>query len=302
VDAYKEAIKRFEELGDKRSTATSQERLGTTRMYQSRYSEALMLYEQARKIFETLNDMALVAGIWHKMGIVNRRTGYHQRGEETYKKALAIHVQQGNRSGEASVLNELGNLYDDMDRLEDAVVFYGRSGDIYAQLEDRLEEGKARSNTAIPLIRLKRYDQARRELERALQCKASLGDVAQPWKTWDILYHLELLTGNQETANAAKKKALQTYLSYRKAGGESQSPIAEIFRMVSDAIRQGRIASMIKDLPEILERNADPHTQNLIPKLQSILNGNRDQALVDTRKLLYMDAAELQFLLDELKS
>jgi tetratricopeptide (TPR) repeat protein len=59
---------------------------------------------------------------------------------------LAIEVQQQNRAGEAFTLGELGNLYDRMGRLEEAVTFFRQAADIYAQLQDKRYEGAALNN------------------------------------------------------------------------------------------------------------------------------------------------------------
>jgi tetratricopeptide (TPR) repeat protein len=82
-----------------------------------------------------------------------------------------------------------------MSRLEDAVTFCRQAANIYVKLQDLATEGRVRSNLANTLIKLQRYDEARRELQRAIECKQPYGHAAEPWTTWNILRNLEQATG-----------------------------------------------------------------------------------------------------------
>ena len=91
------------------------------------------------------------------------------------------------------------------------------------RLKDLANEGKVTKQPGHTLIKLRRYDEARQELQRAIECKKPYGHAAEPWKTWSILEDLERATGHTEAAQAARQQAIETYLAYRRAGGVSQS-------------------------------------------------------------------------------
>ena len=84
---------------------------------------------------------------------------------------------------------------------------------------------------------LHRYDDARQELQRAIECKQPFGHAAEPWKAW-ALHDLEQATGNASAAADAWQQAVQCYLAYR-AGGENHAPGARLFTLIAHAIRQG---------------------------------------------------------------
>jgi tetratricopeptide (TPR) repeat protein len=84
----------------------------------------LKIFAEARKTFESLCEPGSVATIWHQIGMVHKRVGQFDQAERAYRQALAIEVQQKNLADEARSLLELGNLYDQMGRLEEAVAFY----------------------------------------------------------------------------------------------------------------------------------------------------------------------------------
>ncbi len=121
-----------------------------------------------------------------------------------------------------------------------------------------ISEGRARNNLANTLIKLQRYDEARRELLRAIECNKPFGHAAEPWKMWDILHDLEQATGNPQAAAQARGQAIQSYLAYRRAGGENQNPGAKLCALVAQAIRQGKLMRRNKSWPKSQARLRNP--------------------------------------------
>jgi len=111
----------------------------------------------------------------------------------------------------------------------------------------------------------------------------------------------ERVAGNLEAAAEARRQAVQCYLDYRRAGGENQGPGAELYAMVRQAIEQGDTAQAGQLLAQLSGvADAPAWRKALVPKLQAILNGDRDSALAQDAALDYDDAAELQLLLESL--
>ncbi len=167
---------------------------------------------------------------------------------------------------------------------------------------DLRDEGIDRGNLARVLIKLGRYDEVRRELERAIKCFEPFGHAATPWKAWNMLHNLEREAGDPQAAAQARQQAVQTYLAYRRAGGESRLPGAQLCALVAQAIQQRNTTEAEQRLAQILSADPEPWAQALIPKLQAILQGSRDPALATEPNLDFRDAAELQLLLEALGS
>ena len=153
------------------------------------------------------------------------------------------------------------------------------------------------SNLADTLIKLQRYDEARTELLRAIECDKPYGHAAEPWKTFDNLRKLELATGNPQAAAAARQQAIAKYLAYRQAGGGEHEWAAQVCAMAIEAIKKGQI-------DEVRAQLADSATTEsgklFISRIQAILAGDRNPALAADPNLDYDDAAELQLLLARL--
>ena len=219
-----------------------------------------------------------------------------------YRRALEIEIQRKNLAGQASSLGQLGNLCKDcLHRPEEALVFYRQAADMYARLGDVRYEGVTRNNIAATLYQLKRYDEARQEVKRAIECMSQIGLAAVPWKSFGILHLIESAEGHTAAAKAAWQQARDAYLAYRRQGGYAQYNSGKLADQIADAVQQGKGEEMARELREIAETGrGDRPVAPTVLLLLAVLNGSRDPALADDPALSYDNAAELLFLMERL--
>lgn len=302
-DIYQQAINLSEKVDDIRSIAITKDHLATVRLNQSKFKDALAICEEVRDIFSQLREPKALAGSWHLTGSVYREMEKFELAEKAFQNALNINSMD-NAVGEADCLSGLGLLYTLWGKLERAAVFYRHAADIYTQLGDKRYEATARNNLANSLIQLQRYEEARNECQRAIECKKAFGHSAEPWKTWSILHNLEKACNDSTAAHAAKQQAIHCYCAYRRDGGENMNENRQLYEAVLQATRENNCEKLQKDLSEIEGlgdmRNMPGYLNHVIPKLIAILQGERNSALADDPELDYDDAAELLLLLEAL--
>ena len=298
--SHEEAGRHAEEIGDKRQVAVSKNQLGIVRLLQARYEDARKNFDESRRIFESLGEPRSVAAIWHQIGSMHSRAGEFEQAEHALRQSLSMSVQQKILIGEAGSLYELGILYHRWARLEEAVKCFRQSADISVRLKDQIREGVARTNMADTLIKLREYNEARRELLRAIKCTESYGHAAEAWNTWSILYELENISGNTEAAVEARLKAAASYLAYRRDGGQSITVGAKLCSLAAEAIKQGRASKLAEELADFSEGDVPQLSRVLLSKVEAILRGERNTALAEDSELEYHDIAELRLLLEDL--
>jgi tetratricopeptide (TPR) repeat protein len=298
--AYEDAIGLDEKRDALRDVAVGKGQLASVRKDQKRYADALQGYQQALALFQQLDEPGTVATIWHQIGMTHRMAGDFAQAEQAYRQSLSIESQRGNKAGEASSLDELGILYNYMGKLEDSVKYHRAAIDIRHRLGDLNAEGRSRNNVAIQLIKLQRYDEARPELLRAIECKQAFGHAAEPWKTWNILHDLEQASGNPLAAREARQQALAAFLAYRRDGGENHEGGGRLALMVGQAIQQGDTAEVEQQIGRNLQAPAWQN-KNFLHKLQAIIAGERDLSLAEDEGLRFDLAAELVLLLEGLQ-
>ncbi len=299
--AYEESIELDEARNDLRDVAVGKGQLGTVRMLQQRYADALSAWNEARKTFEQLGEPGSVAIAWHQIGSVYQEAQQYEAAEHAYQQSLKIKVQRGNREGESNTLDQLGLLYRRMGCAEDSVRFHRQAAEIRIELGDLIKEGRSRGNVANALLQLQRFDEARQEILRKIECDKPYGHAAQPWKTFSILHNLERAVGNASAAARARDDAVAAFLAYRRAGGENHEPGARLAALVAEAVTGGETADAAAQLAEFGASSDLPDwAEALVPVLQRILEGARDPALASTPGLYYTHTVEVQLLLEHL--
>lgn len=302
AQGYERAITLGEQRRDEREIAVNKGQLGTVRLLQRRFPEALAAYTGARDRFEALGEMGTVGIAWHQIGMTHQDAGDGDAAEDAYRRSLAIKVQRNDLPGQASTLTQLGNLYDFvLGRPEDAVTHYRQAADRFVALQDVAAEGVVHNNLADTLHRLGRRAEARREIERAIECQRGLGHAAEPWKSCSILAHIERDDGRVAEARQAHAQARDAYLAYRRDGGESQNPGGQLAAEIGRLLVAGDTTTASAQLQHLAGMGDPPAwLPPFVTALQALVAGQRSPSIADAPGLEYDDAAELLLLLETL--
>jgi tetratricopeptide (TPR) repeat protein len=186
-------------------------------------------------------------------------------------------------------------------RPEDDACLYRQAVDKHVQIEDTAGEGLVRSNLADALRQLGRYGEARQEIRRAIACGEAFGHAVESWKTWAILADIELAEGQQAAAAAARQKAIELFLVYRRDGGENHELGGRLCAAFTEAMLAGNFQEAAGMLAEWRSRpNLPADLPLLLDALEAILGGRRDPSLAQHPDLYYDDAAEILLLLEAL--
>lgn len=300
---YEEAIIKSGNLKDSRQVAAAKTNLALVLRKQKKYKDAISVYEEALAIFEKQNETATIAIVWHQIGIVHREAGDYESAEAAYRRSLEINIQNDNKRGKAHNLTALGVLYDDeLNRPEEAVTFFRQASDIYIEMGDLQWEGGVRNNIANTLQKLKRYDEARAEIMRAIECANQIGLASSPWTSYENLRRIEEATGNPAAARAAWAQARDAYLAYRRQGGYAPNQGGQLVDQIFPVLKQGASGEILQELEKLAQvPNIPNFIRVLIPKLLQIAKGSRDLTLGDDDSFDYDDAAEVLFLIERLE-
>ncbi len=300
--AYEEGIRRAEQRGYQRSLAVGKVQLGTVRLQQRRYGEALAAYEEARDTFSRLNEQSTVAGIWHQIGMLNQREGQQVLAEQAYNQSLAISVRLGNQADQAMTLGQLGNLYGTLlQRPEEAVAFYQRAVELYEAIGNTAGEGIQWNNLAISLRKLQRLGEARDAITQAIQCSEAYGYAAMPWTSWDNLADIETEADNPAAAAEARQKARAAYLAYRRDGGENHFRSGRLAQTIHQALTTSDPAAAASLIQQLIADPRAAHLRPFLSALQAITAGSRDPSLAEDSSLHYLESAELVLLIEALE-
>ena len=201
----KEVLELARTLGDQRNEAVELQRLAQVYRAQERLAEAQDMFQKAHDLFDKLGERSSVGSALHDMGSLYRSARQWKPAEVTLLRVYRVRVEEGDRYGEAMTITELGNLYYDVHDFEKSVEFYRDAAKIFRELNAGRLEGIARTSVARPLIDLRRYEEARIELRRALECKQQFDDGVESWRTWALIEEVERAMGHLEAAEEAAR-------------------------------------------------------------------------------------------------
>lgn len=297
--AFRESVERAEKNNDHRTIALNKLELGQLALLRGGYEESLDLHRGALDFFMSLGEPVMVATTRHRIAMVYAKLRQHDDAEQEYRQALALRVRVGDRKGEAETLGELGRLCLAMERFVEGVDFSSLSRDIYIELDNRLGEGCQRSNCGASMSKLGRTDEARHELEQALECFEGYGHAAEPWITWEHLYELERAAGNAAAAATARTMAIEVFTACRRDGGQSDYPSGWLCGLVTDVFTKGTTDDVTDVLAVLKEVSETSHPNKaLIDKLRAVLEGSRDPTMADDPELPFDASVELKLLLE----
>jgi len=111
--------------------------------------EALRLYLEALKMYEEAGDRAGLAATLNNIGLVYDGTGQPAQALEYYRKALTIREEVGDRAGLATTLNNIGLVYNRTGQPAQALEYYHKALPIREEVGDRTGERVTRYNMAM---------------------------------------------------------------------------------------------------------------------------------------------------------
>ncbi|MBF0162355.1 MAG: tetratricopeptide repeat protein [Magnetococcales bacterium] len=298
---YEQFADEYEREGSLRGVAVSKGKLGTVRMYQRRYPEALAAFQEARGMFTRLQEPVSLAATWQRIGMVYEEMQVWGEAEAAYRESLRIKITLNDTADMAATLGQLGTLLSAQGRWEDAVVHHRQVIDLCVRVQDQAGEGRARNNLADTLRQLGRLREARQEIERAITCGQPFGHAVELWKSYAILAAIETAAGQPDAAAQAHLQARKLYAQYRRDGGENYGTGAEWCQAVAAALAQGDGPQVQAQLEQVAKDPQLPaQAKTLSAVLLAILSGQRQPALADTPGLDYQNAVEVERLLETL--
>lgn len=167
--AHGKALNLFQQLGDFRKTAWSQQNLGYALSEQNRLEEAIDLYQQAASTLQHLGDHYHWAIVQMNLGIAYYRLKNIVQAHACHLKAAEIFIKIDDKLNRARIETNLGQTYLELEDYASACLAFKTAIQLYERLGDETWCINAMDGLALVLIASKAYDQALDVLKKALR-------------------------------------------------------------------------------------------------------------------------------------
>jgi predicted ATPase/serine/threonine protein kinase len=208
VDRVKEALRLFQQLGDKQGIACSLNTLGLIAYDQSAYDEAASLLQQALTFYRDLNDEYGIASCLNHLAILAQNRGDYQRATTFQEESVAIRRSLGDQLGLASSLNNLGVVALDHNDYRRAASLFQESLSLFRTIEDSLGIASSLTNLGEMAQYQGDYEQARLRYLEALDLFREVGDKREVATLLGNLGDVARCQGDYQRATALYAESL----------------------------------------------------------------------------------------------
>ncbi|WP_181245914.1 AfsR/SARP family transcriptional regulator [Glycomyces artemisiae] len=151
VEAAKEALGVFHELGETWREATALNAVGWYCAHLERYDEALAYCERALAIQVESGNPAYQSSTWDSLGFIHQRQSRFDRAVECLRTSLDLSRRTGHRTDEAEALIHLGDAYQGAGDAAAARAAWREAQDLFRHLDpSRIAELQARLDRQTP--------------------------------------------------------------------------------------------------------------------------------------------------------
>lgn len=135
IPGLREAVVRFDALGQRDAAARARWHLGESLLETGRLTPAAAVLEEAAIRFRGLGDGLDEARVLNDLGEAWRLLGEPGKAIQAFERSLRLYAQAGNRSGQASALGNLGLALEKNGDLQGAIERYEQAFLLWRQLE-----------------------------------------------------------------------------------------------------------------------------------------------------------------------
>ncbi|WP_413167829.1 CHAT domain-containing protein [Capilliphycus salinus ALCB114379] len=142
----------------------------------SQFREALQSFQQALKIYQEIGDRFGEGSSLNNLGNAYHSLGQYHQAIDFHQQSLTIAREIGDRDGEAASLGNLGNAYYSLGQYHQAIKFDQQSLTINREIGDRNGEAGSLGNLGNTYNSLGQYQQAIEFHQQSLAIKREIGD------------------------------------------------------------------------------------------------------------------------------
>ena len=222
-DHYREALARFDDVGDRRGKAVCLNKLGGVAPYLPDADPAQEYFQRGLGIAEALDDGRIESQCLDNLGKAAGRRGDYDQAREYHERSLAIARSAGDRRQEAHVLNKLGVVARKRGEYDRAREHFERSLSLARDLGDSREVMHHLGNLGNVAYERGDYDRAREYYERSLDTARDLGNRLVEAMNCNNLGNVAYERGDYDRAREYHERSLAVVRDLGDRLGEARS-------------------------------------------------------------------------------
>ena len=201
------AIATADAWGDSLAVGYAVNMLGMFRWQQGDLDEAVRLYNDARERAVRTGDARLAAITAQNLGVIANIRGDFARALEFYQASLADYRSMGLVRDVCIALNNLGMVYTDTERWDEAELSYRESIELVRDLRDIGLRVQIEVNVVEMWVARRDFERARAAADAAMDLASQMGDAHIPGDAYRLLGVIERESGELAKAESMLERA-----------------------------------------------------------------------------------------------
>lgn len=182
--------------------------IGFQELVKARYDKAFKIFNEARQIFNDLDDLDGIAHALYNLGIVYQRIGDYNQAMKIQQKSLKINTNISNDLGIARCKNQIGFISTQFGLYDVALKEYSESLKLMDKLNNKAGKAGIFMAMGIAYLDLKKYSIAKKYINDSLSIRTELNEIDAICNSMNYLADVFMKEGNVEEALSLLKKAL----------------------------------------------------------------------------------------------
>ncbi len=216
---FEQASKLFREAGDREQEAIALNNIGKVYSDLGEKQKALEYFNQSLYLRREAGDRSKEATTLNNIGAVYSDLGDKQKALEYYNQSLLLSQAVGDRSKEATTLNNIGAVYNYLGEKQKALEYYNQSLTLSQAVGNRQMEALTLNNIGAVYSDLGKKQKALEYYNQSLPLSQAIGDRSQEALTLTSIGRIYEDIGKKQTALEYYKPSL---LLSRVVGDRSQ--------------------------------------------------------------------------------
>ena len=133
---FKESLRLFESFDDQLNVPKVLFNIGLMHKVLGDYVRAEMMYQDALDAWSAGGNMAWTANLLNNLGVLQQQRGDYEKAASNFEKAIEYARISNNPKSESVLLTSLGDLYRDLDAFEESLDVYKQAETIAKQTND----------------------------------------------------------------------------------------------------------------------------------------------------------------------
>lgn len=200
VEKFEEAVRLWQEAGNRREKAYALVRAGFAHLFLDEYQQLLKQCEEALPIWEALGEPVGIAETLYVIGNADFETGNFQAGLDRHNLALSLWQTAGYLSGQAKCLVTLGLAQGQMGNHQLALKLHSQAWELHHRLGNKLGEASSLNVLGQIHLDLGFYKNAADTFARSLKLAEEVGTRDMQKQILGLLGESLLLQGQPRQA------------------------------------------------------------------------------------------------------